>query len=306
MKRLTLALSVGTLLGSIAYASPTQGDLKPSIYMGGNITRTYQADDLKRTYGILSMSVGEIWVLNLPDTVTDVITTRDGVLQFSRRGNRVVVGAIASSGTYPIVVQTDDSLYFFQAQLSPSKGGGIHNIVVEASPPANEQEPQSGAAAQPAPLRTSQLRIPAQVLPISPVVSSVQAPTPQSAPRQAEALPAVSSLPSAANVFSPPSVSVDYRAMTDGRSTMLYYRIQNTGSSALTYDEANLTLRTSSGPVAATPARRAQVVAPGQAVYGQMSVPQTSSPITALWAGRTSDGQPVPAQAATVSVQTIN
>ncbi|WP_157451529.1 hypothetical protein [Deinococcus aquatilis] len=119
-------------------------------YMGGNITREYRAEDLKTSYGILNVGMGEIWVLNLPDTVVDVITSKDGVLQFKQTGSRVIVGALASSGSYPVLVMTQDSVFFFQARLNPSRGGGVRNIVVRADQAPDDEQVLPGFPSAPA------------------------------------------------------------------------------------------------------------------------------------------------------------
>lgn len=143
MKKLILSLS---LLSAFTFGlSSAQTSVPPvapnSSYMGSNITRVYNAEDLMTSYAKLDIRMGQIWVITMPDTVTDVITSREGVLQFSRRGQRVVVGALASSGTYPMLVMTQDNVYFFQVTLGPNSGGNgsVRNIIVQ--PKAEEMDP---------------------------------------------------------------------------------------------------------------------------------------------------------------------
>lgn len=137
--RLKMVILGASLAFGLASAAPME--TSQNTYMGGSITREYRASDLKQAYGILDIAMGEIWVLNLPDDVVDVITSREGVLQFSQRGQRVVIGATASTGSYPILVMTADSVYFFQARLAPSRGGGVRNIIVRADQaPEPEQQ----------------------------------------------------------------------------------------------------------------------------------------------------------------------
>ncbi|WP_189091357.1 hypothetical protein [Deinococcus ruber] len=321
------ALVLATLAGSRAAAAPTQ-DTTPNPYIGGNITRTYSADDLKKTYGILDMAVGEIWVLNLPDTVTDVITSRDGVLQFSQRGNRVVMGAIASSGSYPVLVMTGDSVYFFQARLSASRGGGVRNVVVRGDESPNQDQQMPGFPATPAtsevaPPRSSSpvvrsVPTPALAVPVAaiqPAQASVSTPVTVAAPMRSAPAAVVSapvsvpvSVPSAPVAAPSQAVdaSVDFRALSNGQQTMLYYQVINHGSTPLTFDEASLTLRNAVGPVAYTPTRRDVTVAPGQAVQGQVLIPNAQTSFDALWTSVATDGQAQARVTRTVTVERVN
>jgi hypothetical protein len=148
---LLLGLTLTASAFSVAHAVPVVPSTPASTpYMGGNITREYRAEDLKTSYGILDVGMGEIWVLNLPDTVVDVITSKDGVLQFKQTGSRVIVGALASSGSYPVLVMTQDSVFFFQARLNPSRGGGVRNIVVRADQAPDDEQVLPGFPTAPA------------------------------------------------------------------------------------------------------------------------------------------------------------
>lgn len=155
MKHFTHILFLGLTLTAAAFSTAHAAPVIPSTpattpYMGGNITREYRAEDLKTSYGILDVGIGEIWVLNLPDTVVDVITSKDGVLQFKQAGSRVIVGALASSGSYPVLVMTQDSVFFFQARLNPSRGGGVRNIVVRADQAPDDEQLLPGFPSGPA------------------------------------------------------------------------------------------------------------------------------------------------------------
>ncbi|GGR12831.1 hypothetical protein [Deinococcus ruber] len=319
--------------GPAVLAAPTQ-DVASSPYIGGNITRTYSADDLKKTYGILDMAVGEIWVINLPDTVTDVITSRDGVLQFSQRGNRVVMGAIASTGSFPVLVMTADSVYFFQARLSPNRGGGMRNVIVRGDEaPSQDQQipgfpsspaatpvsaapaapkPQPVAAALPLPMPAARPAAAAAVSLPTPTTVGVPArvlPAPTTAPSVVNpSAPATPAAPVAARQASPTAAGavVDFRAMNNGQQTELYYRVINNSGAALSFDETSLTLRNAVGPVVSTPTRRNVTVAAGETVFGQITIPSAQTAFSAMWVGYSVEGQPLAQVLRDVTVEHFN
>jgi hypothetical protein len=132
-------LSLVTFLSlsmSAAYTPPVT--VNPNL--GPNITRTYTTAELTNQYGILQIGKDELWMLNFPDTVTDVLTTREGVVDTKMMGSTVAIAAILNSGQLPVAVKLANGLsQYFLITLSPSKGGGIKNVVVSdanAAPPA--------------------------------------------------------------------------------------------------------------------------------------------------------------------------
>ncbi|MCD0164569.1 hypothetical protein [Deinococcus sp. 12RED42] len=310
--RLKMVILGASLAFGLASAAPME--TPQNTYMGGSITREYRASDLKQAYGILDIAMGEIWVLNLPDDVVDVITSREGVLQFSQRGQRVVIGATASTGSYPILVMTADSVYFFQARLAPSRGGGVRNIIVRA-----DQAPEPGQQIP---------GFPTQAAPTS-VLPQTSAPAPATASRAVAATPTASAptatvhrtttttptrtvtsqvtpQPAAPPVSVPVSLparaDIEFRALTNGQQTRVYYRITNSGSVPVTFDERRLTLNGVQGLGATDAVVR---VNPGETKYGQVDLTTAPTSINAQWQGSSVDGQAAAEVMRTVTVERL-
>jgi hypothetical protein len=145
-------LSLVTFLSlsmSAAYTPPVP--VNPNL--GPNITRTYTTAELTNQYGILQIGKDELWMLNFPDTVTDVLTTREGVVDTKMMGSTVAIAAILNSGQLPVAVKLANGLsQYFLITLSPSKGGGIKNVVVTDAnvvvpTPVSTVTPQNSSAA---------------------------------------------------------------------------------------------------------------------------------------------------------------
>lgn len=313
--RLKMLILGASLAFGLASAAPME--TPQNTYMGGSITREYRASDLKQAYGILDIAMGEIWVLNLPDDVVDVITSREGVLQFSQRGQRVVIGATASTGSYPILVMTADSVYFFQARLAPSRGGGVRNIIVRAdqAPEPEQQIPGFPTQAAPtnalpqtsvpvaAPASPTTTRAPAASSPISTVVRT--SPVTTSTPTRAvtsQVTPQPAASPASVPVSLPARADVEFRALTNGQQTRVYYRITNSGSVPITFDERRLTLNGVQGLGATDAVVR---VNPGETKYGQVDLTTAPTSINAQWQGSSVDGQAAAEVMRTVTVERL-
>lgn len=313
MKRIVLTLGALCLASLSAFAPANAQTLPPpvpqkSTYMGDNITRVYNAEDLQKSYAKLDVSMGQIWVITMPDTVTDVITSREGVMQFSKRGQRVVLGALASSGTYPMLVMTQDSVYFFQVTLRPSGGsnGSVRNIIVQpkeqemdSSFPSSAAEPRSTsvmpsttaqpvqasaskptAAPTPAPVRST----PATPAPVKSIPAT---PTPV---KSTPATPApFTSKPATQNLSS----QLELRALSSGGRMMLYYKVTNRSTSVLTFDERALRAYNKAGkPLTLMPTKTTFRVTPGKSQIGQIPVQGADAQgnLRVSWQGRSDSG----------------
>ncbi|MCD0159929.1 hypothetical protein IHN63_01280 [Deinococcus sp. 6YEL10] len=301
-----------SLAFGLASAAPMEAP--QNTYMGGSITREYRASDLKQAYGILDIAMGEIWVLNLPDDVVDVITSREGVLQFSQRGQRVVIGATASTGSYPILVMTADSVYFFQARLAPSRGGGVRNIIVRADQAPEPEQQIPGFPTQAAPTNAlPQTSVPApatasRAVAATPTASAPTATVPRtttSTPTRAvtsQVTPQPAVSPVSVPVSLPARADVEFRALTNGQQTRVYYRITNSGSVPVTFDERRLTLNGVQGLGATDAVVR---VNPGETKYGQVDLTTAPTSINAQWQGSSVDGQAAAEVMRTVTVERL-
>ncbi|MDR6220004.1 hypothetical protein J2Y00_003615 [Deinococcus soli (ex Cha et al. 2016)] len=313
--RLKMIILGASLAFGFASAAPLE--TPQNTYMGGSITREYRASDLKQAYGILDIAMGEIWVLNLPDDVVDVITSREGVLQFSQRGQRVVIGATASTGSYPILVMTADSVYFFQARLAPSRGGGVRNIIVRADQaPEPEQQipgfPTQAAPTNALPQTSVPVTAPTTRAPAStptavslPVSTARTSPVTTSTPTKAvtsQVTPQPAAPPVSVPVSLPARADVEFRALTNGQQTRVYYRITNSGSVPVTFDERRLTLNGVQGLGATDAVVR---VNPGETKYGQVDLTTAPTSINAQWQGSSVDGQAAAEVMRTVTVERL-
>ncbi|GGB61248.1 hypothetical protein [Deinococcus soli (ex Cha et al. 2016)] len=317
--RLKMVILGASLAFGLASAAPME--TSQNTYMGGSITREYRASDLKQAYGILDIAMGEIWVLNLPDDVVDVITSREGVLQFSQRGQRVVIGATASTGSYPILVMTADSVYFFQARLAPSRGGGVRNIIVRADQAPEPEQQIPGFPTQAAPTNALPQTSMPVATPASPTTTRTPASTPAAASLPASTArtsPATTSTPTRAvtsqvtpqpaaspvpvPVSLPARADVEFRALTNGQQTRVYYRITNSGSVPVTFDERRLTLNGVQGLGATDAVVR---VNPGETKYGQVDLTTAPTSINAQWQGSSVDGQAAAEVMRTVTVERL-
>jgi len=310
--RLKMVILGASLAFGLASAAPME--TSQNTYMGGSITREYRASDLKQAYGILDIAMGEIWVLNLPDDVVDVITSREGVLQFSQRGQRVVIGATASTGSYPILVMTADSVYFFQARLAPSRGGGVRNIIVRADQAPEPEQQIPGFPTQAAPTNAlPQTSVPApatasRAVAATPTASAPTATVPRtttSTPTRAvtsQVTPQPAVSPVSVPVSLPARADVEFRALTNGQQTRVYYRITNSGSVPVTFDERRLTLNGVQGLGATDAVVR---VNPGETKYGHVDLTTAPTSINAQWQGSSVDGQAAAEVMRTVTVERL-
>lgn len=283
-------------------------------YLGGNITREYRALDLKNSYGILDVAVGEIWVLNLPDDVTDVVTSREGVLQFNQRGPRVVVGALASSGSYPMLVMTADSVYFFQVRLSASRGGGVRNVVVRGDEAPSQEQAIPGfpsTAAQPVGAASPTTTV-AQTMRPAALVPAAQAPkasSPATAAVQATAPAPAVTVPvqgvSAPQKAPQAQVQVEWRALTNGAQTRLYYRATNMGSGDVLLDEQALTLTGPEGALTHTAPLGLVQLGPNKTAYGQVALDVAPASLNVLWSPTNTWGERGPVVSGTVTVEAL-
>ena len=284
-------------------------------YLGGNITREYRASDLKNSYGILDVAVGEIWVLNLPDDVTDVVTSREGVLQFNQRGPRVVVGALASSGSYPMLVMTADSVYFFQVRLSASRGGGVRNVVVRGDEAPSQDQAIPGfpsTAAQPVGAVSPSTTVAQTMRAAALVPATAQAPkasSPATAAVQATAPAPAVTVPvqgvSAPQQAPQAQVKVEWRALTNGTQTMLYYRATNTSSGDVLLDERTLSLKGPDGALTHTAPLGLVQLGPSKTAYGQVALDVAPTSLNVLWSPTNTWGERGPVVSAVVAVEAL-
>lgn len=140
-----------TILAALALAAShgtTSAASNPNL--GPNITRTYTTAELSSAYGILQIGKDELWMLNFPDTVTDVLTTREGVLDTKMMGSTVALAAILPSGSLPVAIKLANGLtQYFLVTLSASHGGGVRNIVVRDATGAEPSPPPGPATVTP-------------------------------------------------------------------------------------------------------------------------------------------------------------
>lgn len=315
--------SILLFLALFTATSHVQAATSPAPYLSGNITRTYNAEDLKTRSALLDVSIGDIWVINLPDDVTDVITSKQGVLQFKQSGSKVIVGALATSGTYPVLVTTADDVYFFTVRLTGQKGGGVRNVNVTAATATDSSEEAApiaaptvatpnitgpnavslpNTAAKPANTATQAQSRPAPAAPVRPTITPAATPVSvpsaaASAAQPAGAAPVAATKPAApeapqlgpalplATPIAPrtPAYQLDYRAMSNGVQTALYYHISNSSSQPVMFDERALTLLGPNGKLPFVPATTPVNVAPGKDVYGQITVLSTLKVMQAYW-----------------------
>lgn len=293
---------------SMATAQAATTPTPTNNYLSGNITRTYNAEDLKTRSALLDVSIGDIWVLNLPDTVTDVITTKEGVFQFKQSGSTVILGALVTSGTYPVLVTTQDANYFFTVHLTGQKGGGMRNVNVtavatepteEAAAPVTAPMALSSRPVTPSAQRPVATGAAASVRPTSTTSAATTPSVPSSTPssavmpvapaapadKPAAVPPPVSgpTSPAAAMAARVPSYQLEYRAMSNGVQTALYYHITNASDQPIMFDERALTLLGVGGKLPFVPAVAPKNIAPGKDVYGQITVLSTLKVMQAYW-----------------------
>ncbi|GGR09784.1 hypothetical protein [Deinococcus ruber] len=284
-RSLTLILSLLTLTlpGALA-TSPTQN---PNL--GPNITRMYTTAQLSTQEGLLQIGKDELWMLNFPDTVTDVLTTRDGVLDTKMMGNTVAVAAILNSGTLPMAIKLANGMtQYFLITLSASRGGGIKNIVVtdpsadsnnaaissasassDGGSDARATTPTRPAAQTPAskpPTSTPRPQTPA-VTPSAPAW-----PVPAAQTTQMPAIPAVTSpqpVISATNVQLP--LQAQFALQQDGQTLVLYYRLNNPSTGTYLLNDQQLHVSVS-GQLLAVNGRGALSLPAGGSTYGTVSL----------------------------------
>ena len=144
----------------------------PNPYLGANITRTYNLDDLMNRPGLISLGKGDMVVIDLPSDVSAVVTPQSGSMDIpAPLGNVVVLTAKVSSGNAQMLVQLDSGKYANFALNFTSGGNGMKRVLVVDSPkieyaPAVQDAPESGMPAYSAPLPAS---APITVTPAAPV-----------------------------------------------------------------------------------------------------------------------------------------
>lgn len=110
----------------------------PGQYLGPNITRVYYADDLQSQYAILDLVEGDLFTLEFPINVVDIIFTREGMVGTRILGTKVVVAATAQQGTLPIAVVLEDGrMLYFMAKFGKGASNTMKSIrVIERAQPA--------------------------------------------------------------------------------------------------------------------------------------------------------------------------
>lgn len=277
-------------LSLLAFSLPLAQAAAPnqSATLGPNITRTYTTAQLSTQAGLLQIGKDELWMLNFPDTVTDVLTTRDGVLDTKMMGNTVALAAILNSGQLPLAIKLANGVtQYFLVTLSASRGGAIKNIVVtdasatEAAAPVSTVTPQPttadantrsyvqpGVVTAPTTSRPSQAGLsaksaavpPAAVLPITP---------PATAPQSALQAPPMTATPVAQT--SVPGLQLPLQAQfavqQDGTALVLYYRLNNPSGGAYLLNDQQLHV-SSGSQLLSTNGRGPLTLAPGANTYG--------------------------------------
>lgn len=100
----------------------------------------------------------------------------------------------------------------------------------------------------------------------------------------------------------PARADVEFRALTNGQQTRVYYRITNSGSVPVTFDERRLTLNGVQGLGATDAVVR---VNPGETKYGQVDLTTAPTSINAQWQGSSVDGQAAAEVMRTVTVERL-
>ncbi|ADY27564.1 hypothetical protein Deipr_2447 (plasmid) [Deinococcus proteolyticus MRP] len=118
MKKILLTLSLFTV--SPAFA---QADLNTTV-------RSDQA-----SYQLLEMGSGALGVLNFPEPVTTVTTTRAGIIESQVDGSHVIIAGLSNYGETPMMVKTESGqVYTWRVTLNRNQAGRILNVTVQPAP----------------------------------------------------------------------------------------------------------------------------------------------------------------------------
>lgn len=186
---------------SVIFAAPVSTALaaqtRPTTQqVVGNISTMFNAEDLKHAYGVLNINVGDIWSITFPEKVKEYITSQADALSVRIIDNRVLIGSKAIKGTLPLLIVTEsDTIYYFQAHLIATQGGGIHDVLVKDNDQPDTDTPAfPSAPAEPVPNSIRPVPAPAPIpqvaRPTTPIL--VHAPTPLI---QTRGMPAVANPP---------------------------------------------------------------------------------------------------------------
>lgn len=163
----------------------------PGQYMGPNITRVYYADTLTAQYAILDLNEGDLFTLEFPTNVTDIIFTKEGMISARILGSKVVVAATAQQGTLPIAIVLDDGrMQYFMAKFTKGTSNTMKSIRVIERPQSGTASTPTGAMQAATPVTPSSmpderpvqasptLAMPTEAQPAAPVASTPPPPAP--------------------------------------------------------------------------------------------------------------------------------
>lgn len=140
------ALLMVSVTQSVASAAAQPAN--PSPYLGSNITRTYNVEDLMTRPGLLKIGKGDMIVLDFPAAVTAIITPQAAMLDIPEPiGNIAVLTGKVASGSAQMMVQLDNGKYA-TFQISFTAGGnGMKRIKVQDIPATDYAQPVADAPA---------------------------------------------------------------------------------------------------------------------------------------------------------------
>jgi|GEM_PF-5896190 len=141
MKNTLKALTVLTLaLSPITVAHATNNP-----YLGSNVTRTYDLADLMNKPGQLDIGKQDMFILDMPETVTEVVASKEGLLQVEVMDNLVMLTAKKTTGSTPLMIRLESGKYaMWQVRAVPG-GNTLKRIQVLDHPNTDVTKPNLGS-----------------------------------------------------------------------------------------------------------------------------------------------------------------
>ena len=187
----------------------------------------------------LMLGPGALATLTFPENVTDVLVTRDGLVDRKFTGNMVLLAGLTSVGKTPIIITTETGSYTWRIIMSSDQAGRIVSVNVK-DPPAPAPVTQGTG---------SMTSTPANAL-----LSSLARPSPdQNGP-----------------------VKVSFTAQRDGNVVVVNYRLQAATNDA-TFDERLLSATNDQNAVVVRPNLTTLKVPANGVRYGTVTLSGTDA-----------------------------
>ncbi|ASN83478.1 hypothetical protein DFI_19010 (plasmid) [Deinococcus ficus] len=267
-----MAVGATALLATThAAQAGAQAAASTSPYLGGNITRVYNLEDLMTRPGLITVGKGDMVIFDFPSDIGAIITPQSPMLDIPEPlGNVAVMTAKVASGSAQVMVQLDNGKYASFVLNFTSGGNGMKRIKIQDLPRTDFAQPITAAPA--APVTMPVYQAPAAQMPVF---------TPPSLDRSSLTVPTTASI----NRPQPTWIQFSGALNRGDANNWVSVNVTNQGPRPVTLSSKDLYL-SEGGRALATTFDQAVTVAPGTTQTVNIPAPSTLDPgatVTLNW-----------------------